>query len=139
MPFHVQAIGPFTFDSLRGEFQFEREELELIVRPGVNGTGVRRLGVRGRPFTVETWRYETSYLTAELVFTGYLGLISGDPVQVTKNGVVFIDQHQVLDVEKTAIVPAATVVGSIVPAPGVLLIARWSLLAMPVTTFVPQT
>lgn len=139
MPILGQAIGPFTFDSLRGEFQLEREELELIARPGVDGTGVRRLGRRGRPFVIESWRYEFSYATAESVFQLYLQLIEGDPLTVIKNGQVLRDKYQVLDVEKGGIVPAGTVVGSIVKPASCLLICGWTLLAMPQTTFVRQT
>lgn len=139
MPLLLHAIGPFTFDALRGEIQLEREENEVIVRPGVDGSGIRRLGQRGRPFVVETMRYETSYASAEVVLQLYQGLIEIDPVQVVKNTIVSRDLHQVLEVEKVAISPCTTAVGTIVANPAAILIARWTLLAMPRQPFVRTT
>lgn len=139
MPFHLHAIGPFTFDALRGEIHLEREENEVIVRPGVDGSGIRRLGQRGRPFVVETMRYETSYASAEIVLHGYQELIRLDPLQVIKNSIASRDLHQVLEVEKVAISPCTTAVGTIVANPSAILIARWTLLAMPRQPFVRTT
>lgn len=139
MPFHVHIIGPATFDALLGEIQREVQEPEIIQRKGVDGAGIRRTGVRGRPYQIQTWRYETSYHTAEIVMDGYQSLIGRDPQIIVKNSIVQRGFHQVLRVEKVAIHPCATAVGTIVADPQALLIAQWTLLPMPIRTFVRQT
>ena len=134
MGYLANAIGPYTFDNLRGTYQAQQTQVEVFQRPGVDGSGIRRLGVKGKPFTVTTERFETSRAYALQVTNFYYSLVGQDPVDVVERGIA-IGAFQVLGIERVAIQPVTTVAGpTIVTNPTVNLVVTWTLLAMPNNT-----
>jgi hypothetical protein len=72
MPVHSNSIGDFEFLSMEGQVFYRQQEIEVIDRPGVTGSGARRLGRRGKPFTVLTMNYEANLLAAEAKMQMYI-------------------------------------------------------------------
>lgn len=130
----LDATGSATatqqFQDLLGITTWERMQVELLTRPGVDGVGVRELGSRGTPFEIVTLEYRTSLSAARTAAEAYQDYIgSGAPygVRVTQADV---DQgvFGVLDVRLAAQPHAiATAVGSLIANPGAVLLMRWTL------------
>lgn len=95
----TQQIGPFFFLDIKGAPEFTGPQLELIVRPGVDGTAVFYTGYRGIPFTVRT-TVDTANLAAALNgYDAYRGLKGANPVVMIWQGLPIVGQlFQVLDV-----------------------------------------
>lgn len=84
MPVYINKIGDFQFLEMDGVFHLRQQELEPITRVGIDGTGLRRLGERGKPFEVVTLNYEADFDSAEDKVDEYLELVGSDPVAVIR-------------------------------------------------------
>jgi hypothetical protein len=78
----VNSIGVFTFLSLEGSVEALKQELELVRRPGVEGVGLWKTGVRGRPFRLRSKANPASKAAARSLFRLYCNLIGADPVRL---------------------------------------------------------
>lgn len=83
MPVHTNSIGEYQFLQMDGSIYLRQQQLELIERDGVNGTGVRKLGLRGKPFQLVTTNYEETFATAHTKMLAYKLLVGDDPVTLT--------------------------------------------------------
>lgn len=84
MPAYINKIGDFQFLDMEGAFHLRQQQVELIERHGIDGTGLRRQGERGKPFEVVTTNYEADFDAAEDKMDEYLGLVGSDPVNVIR-------------------------------------------------------
>lgn len=84
MPAYTNSIGAYQFLAMDGAFHLRQQQLELIERHGIDGTGLRRLGIRGKPFEVVTINYEVDFDTAEDKMDEYRELVGSDPVNVIR-------------------------------------------------------
>ena len=55
----MAAIGSLTIQAMRGTPQNELQSVQVITRPGVDGTGLLVGEYQSQPFTVETDYYST--------------------------------------------------------------------------------
>lgn len=78
MPVHINKIGEFQFLEMEGSPELRKQRLEIIERFGVDGSGVRKTGKRGRPFQIRTMNYEESFESAKAKFDLYKLLIGDD-------------------------------------------------------------
>jgi hypothetical protein len=77
----------FQFLEMTGQIAYRQQGLEIIERFGVNGSGVRKTGKRGRPFEIITLNYELSFADARDKLIEYKTFVGDDPVKLMKWGV----------------------------------------------------
>lgn len=117
------SIGEFPFVILtnpvgrNGAPLLTREENEIIQRPGVHGTGIRRLGVKGVTFQMISMRDSLSFLAAGQEYRSYT-LLTGDDVaqSIIWKGVDYDGfgvRYSVLDVSDPDITPIRNNVGGL--------------------------
>lgn len=125
MPVHVNSIDSFTFADLVGTTYFSQQEIELIPRPGVDGLGARRSGVRGKPFVMVSICYHADFTTAAASLAEYTDLVGHNPVSLTRNSV---DMGNFLVLEVTEHKPPQAVI-NVAGYPGAQCRAevKWSL------------
>lgn len=97
--FHTNAIANATdiaaatvlaqFDDLTGSVLLRAEELEVLNRPGVDGSGVRKLGRRGRTFQLQSVVYAPSFEWAKTAIEFYNTLPGMDPLYLIKQSVQY--------------------------------------------------
>lgn len=87
MPVHTNSIGGYRFLELQGVPYLRQEQLELVERDGVDGTGVRKLGKRGKPFQFVSVNYEESFATAAAKMLEYIDLVGLGPVDIVRNSI----------------------------------------------------
>jgi len=76
----LNQIGPFLFLDLAGGIDQLQLDVEAEQRPGVDGTELRSLGIKGKPFTVRSKCDAFNVLDAQNQFYNYCQLI-GTAVQ----------------------------------------------------------
>lgn len=77
----MPTIGGVTCSLVNIKYQAPTEQLDLWTIPGVDGTGVQKLGSRGRPFTAVGVLYDTN--TNILTwFAAIEALQGGNPIVV---------------------------------------------------------
>lgn len=127
------ATVAVRFDSLSGEVVLRGEELEVINRPGVIGSGVRKLAARGKPFELASVVYCLNWDSVKTVSEYYKTLIGMDPLYLVKQDVKW-GTFLVLDVEVTNSQAVYSICGDTVfkdyfPTPlEIRLEAKWKLL-----------
>ncbi len=84
MPVLTNSIGTYEFLEIQGAPHLRQEQLELIERAGVDGSGVRKLGARGKPFQIRTINYETDFAAAKSKMDNYKALVGADPVELIR-------------------------------------------------------
>lgn len=87
MPVHTNSINGFLFLEMQGPPYLRQQQLEIIERPGVDGSGVRRLGKRGKPFQLQTTNYLADFSEAHNAMLAYKDLVGDDPVSLTRRTV----------------------------------------------------
>lgn len=78
MPVHHNSIGSFEFISMEGAVYPRQQQKELLERAGVDGTGARKTGLRGKPFQLLTVNYEASLQAAADKLEQYADLCDED-------------------------------------------------------------
>ncbi len=132
MSYLTNSIGSYTFAEMTGAIFYRQEQIEVINRPGVDGSGLRKLGARGQPFELMTKGYWLTLAAAQdAIFnasTGYKTLIAAAAYTVTRNGVNHGDYY-VLDVQEVATTAVLNPTGN-VPSSSctALLVCRWKLI-----------
>lgn len=81
------SIGEYQFVSLREVPVGTARQLDILERPAVDGSGVRRTGRRGRPMTLRSLVDASSFADAESLLQAYRELIGADPVALVWNGI----------------------------------------------------
>ncbi|HEY4760950.1 MAG TPA: hypothetical protein VIH42_10260 [Thermoguttaceae bacterium] len=76
----LYKIGNFRFLALQGNPDVFKEQLEVIMRPGVDGLAIWQTGSRGRPFTLRSVVDAVDIFHARNLFYEYAQLIGADPV-----------------------------------------------------------
>jgi len=140
MAYPLYQIGDYAFLTLAGHPTGLSEELEQVVRKGVDGTALVRTGRRGKPFQLTSRVDMPNKAQARFLFDRYQLLQGADPVEVIVNDINFNYLNclfAVIDVEPVDIfempnatpglnTPGGTLVG--------IVEARWTLLAVPIPT-----
>lgn len=129
MPFHVNSIGAYEFEDLRGRLQPKAEQLEVIVRPGHAGETTRRTGVRAAPSQLLSVHYVQDWTAAKNALVAYGGLIGVAPVEVVQHSLSY-GYFKVLAVTEAEARAVVNVGGDIlVPGSTVLHVVQWTLLS----------
>ncbi|MBL9125832.1 MAG: hypothetical protein JNG90_19480 [Planctomycetaceae bacterium] len=130
------AIGNFEFISLREvPFGLSRQ-LELIERAGVNGTGIRRTGIRGRPIQLRSHVDTPDTASAIEQLELYRALIGADAVNLIWNDVPSYDAGYavvVLDVVPVTARGVVSAVGGLLGGGLGRLEADWTLQPVPLS------
>lgn len=132
MPVYTHQLGNEAFVTLDGEVRVPSEQLEIVDRPGVDGLGFWRTGVRGMPFELVSG-VDVQHLGAgQQKRLAYAALIGSNPLSLVQYDVHW-DQVElrfvVLDVE-TQIREIAALVGGFSQASRAWVRARWTLIAV---------
>lgn len=126
MPIHVNSIGAFTFFDLVGTIYPRQEQLEIIERPGVDGSGARRSGARGKPFVLVSVAYYTDWTDYHMSLYEYKDLVGQDPQTLTRNDE---DYGTFLVLEVTEVQPPQAVMNVAGdPTKQVRGVTRWTML-----------
>ncbi len=129
----LNQIGDHQFLFLHGNPDPPKEQPELLARPGVDGVGVWRTGIRGRPFTMRSFVDCASMDEAEREFSRYADSVSEDAVALIQDNhdytvdgwlVVVLD---VREIDRHAVVRSTG--GFFSPGPSAVLVAEWTLVA----------
>lgn len=133
----VNLIGDFEFISLHKVPFGPAQQLELVEKSGVPGTGIRRLGIRGQVFRLTSNVDLVDFVTATELLHYYRALIGANPVPLVWNGSRSIDYGylvQVVEVMPLACTNNATAVGGLTGGGTGQLQAEWDLLPIPIPT-----
>ena len=134
----VNAIGPYSFVTIDGGGmpQDIHQTVDVFQRPGVDGSGIFRDGVRGRPFVLRTGVDGIGRQFAFASFNNYTGLVGANPVSIISGG-VFLGSisalFAVLDVRLLGIESVALALGGTTPGADTWLTAEWSMLPIHVS------
>ena len=118
----ANSIGVFQFDDLNNPFSrngsplLVRAENEIIQRPGVHGTGIRRLGVKGETFQMISVRYKASMLLAAELNKLYTDLTKSVAQNIRFQNLDFDSigmLYAVLNVSDADMMPVRNLVGAI--------------------------
>jgi hypothetical protein len=83
----TNSIGAYDFVSISGKIFYRQQQIEVFNRPGVTGSGLRRLGERGQPFELTTKQFHADFAAAKTAIGLYLALIGGTLPSLTRHGV----------------------------------------------------
>ena len=131
----TNSIGSQQFISLRGAVQRPSEQvLGPMVRPGVDGIGLWKTGVRGRPFRLRSMVDSTDTMISRSEFVDYRALIGGDLQILIQDGYNFNIQEsfkvEVLDVQLLELKEIVSSVGGLVEDSAAKLVCEWTLIAV---------
>jgi hypothetical protein len=86
VPILVNSIGSAVFFDLIGTIYLRQEQIEVIERPGVDGSGARKSGARGKPFQLLAVSYHDSWSAFHTAMTAFKAYPGTDPQTLTRNG-----------------------------------------------------
>ena len=134
MPYLTNSIGTFQFIWLKGQPLPPAEQIARpMVRAGVDGIGLKRTGVRGRPFVMQSMVDTVSLVGAGVLWQAYRGLIGADPVGLIHNGLQYAGEGwdvAVLDVRQLVARSVVTPTGGGKNPPSLgKLVCEWDLIA----------
>lgn len=131
------SIGEHEFCTLDGPVSRRQERVRTVSRPGVPDHALWLENLAAEPFDLVSQVDCTSRADAETKFRQYVLLTGADPVKLVKGDVDFEAtegvQHAVLRVEQIEARQILTCVGGLNPPSEAWLVARWTLLAIPVS------
>ena len=127
MAYLENSIDAKQFASLTGPIFYQQQQVEVIERPGVTGSGLRRLGVRGKPFTLTSKTYCDDFADAADFVDEYNDLVGEDPVVLIRNGVGH-GNYLVLEVQEVETIPVLNATGNVPVGATACLICSWKLL-----------
>jgi len=130
----MNSIGSEQFVEIVGAPDLAKMRLELVERPGVDGTGIWETGIRGKPFTLTT-RVDAEDLRAAIeAFGRYCAMPESGPVDVVLQDVSYLTygiNFQVLDVRPREICELASSSGGLNPPSLGWVECEWDLVAVP--------
>lgn len=127
MAYLTNSIGANTFVELTGAIFYRQEQLEIFNRPGVVGSGVRRLGARGTPFELTSKQYHADFAAAKTALQTYDDAPGTNPVTLIRNSIDH-GTYLVLEVMEVSTVAVMNPSGNANPAHTVLQTVKWKLL-----------
>jgi hypothetical protein len=131
------SIGSEQFLEIVGMPDLAKMRLDLVERPGVDGTGIWETGTRGKPFTLLT-RVDAEDLRAAIeTFARYCKFPEQDSVDLMVQDVSFLTYgftFQVLDVRPREICELANSSGGLNPPSLAWCECEWDLVAIPEPT-----
>jgi hypothetical protein len=91
----ANSIGTFAFNTLAtagrsGSPELLREETEPVNRPGTDGTGVRLLGRKGKPFQMTSSVDVLSHFDGIFLTTLYKNLVGAPPQELVWAGINYV-------------------------------------------------
>lgn len=117
MPVSEKRIASFEFLDLKGVPNLYEKEIETITRPNLDGTIIRELGKRGRPFALNSVVDVIDVHDGRTVANDYRDLVGGGPVELVWHDYDFevFDSKQVmvLRVDITSIQTIGIIAGAI--------------------------
>lgn len=100
MAFDFDRIGDFTFLKLSGHPLQPKAEWDLEVRPGVDGIGLWRTGIRGEPFQIWSLVFTYNLETAQALYNAYVAHTNvSSGLVVRRAGLDNACRYKVLDVK----------------------------------------
>ena len=128
----LASVGA-RFDDLSGEVITRAEQIEILSRPGVDGSGARRLGKRGEPFELTSVVYGPNWAWAKAGQLYYKAMVGQDPFYVIKQSVNW-GTYILLGVNIVRTEAVVSVCGNAIgyelySTLEIRLVARWQLLA----------
>ncbi len=124
----IYSIGNYAFDDMRGTPPVMSQQIEILERLGVEGTGFRQKGVRSRQGKITTHAFHTSFSTAKANFAAYLRDLVGasDPQMITQHSITkgYYIIERVDEVELRA---CESVIGSIIQNPKAYQVCEWTI------------
>lgn len=132
----TNKIEDRLFISLMGEFVLPSEDIEVTLRPGIDGLTFVRLGKRGHPFRIHSVVDAESYSQAQSEMEAYYALVGANPVGCIKNDfdfeAAFSMRFEVINVMPLSIRKQFAAVGGLRPPSEAIVEAEWELVAVPV-------
>lgn len=130
------AIGQFQFIGLHGTCDPPAEQIgPPIVRPGIDGVGLWKTGVRGRPSLLRSVVDAANLAEARAKLVDYLGLIGADPVPLVQHDCDYTAEGwliAVLGVRRIQIQQVLTPSGGLNPPSLAKLVCEWRVIAVAV-------
>ena len=130
------AIGPHQFIGLHGHCDPPKQQIAPpMVRPGIDGVGLRRTGIRGRPSRLRSVVDAGNLADARAKYKAYRELIGATPVQLVQHDCDYqVEGWQVavLDVRRVRMQKAMTPCGGLNPPSLAKLICEWDVIAVAV-------
>lgn len=123
----ITLAGGFFFDDILGALQPKAQQLEVILRPGVDGESLRETGVRAIPSPIRTLHAFLDRGDALTALEQYLTLIDGNPYEIVQHDESY-GFFRVLAIQNQQLLPIATGAGWLVDNPTVLQILDWVVL-----------
>ena len=128
-------IGDFRVQGFRGHRDPPTQRLQLDERPGVDGTEITKLGVKGLPFPIISWVDTADYDAAWAEFEQYKTLVGGDATDLIVAGIstLLVENYlvKVLDVRALEVAPIRPGAGGLNPPSQGFLMVQWDLLPLP--------
>lgn len=128
----VPFISLSRADGRSGPPDFPKEQVELIERPGIDGTGLLLLGRRGQPFPCRALTSVGSRQAGLDLLQTFVDAIGADPLPLIWANENLTNQYgvayQILDVLETAVQPVTAA------SNGASFLVRATLLLLPVST-----
>ena len=129
------SIGSARFLTLHGSVERPSEQvLGPIVRPGLNGIGLWKTGIRGRPFQLRSMVDQYNILNGRTLFAMYRLLIGNSPQILVQDGYNFNFAEgfrvAVLDVRLIELKRIMSGVGGFYSIPGAKLVCQWTMIAV---------
>lgn len=109
-------------------------QLEVVERPGVDGSAFWDMGRKGQPCTVRTAVDAASIDAAQTLFKSYVDVIDEAPVEVVFAGKAFSSlgsKYQVLAVRCLTVAACSAIVGGLNQSSLAWLEAEWTLKPVP--------
>lgn len=116
--------GFFAFDDIVAAFQPKMQQLEVIVRGGVDGEALRETGVRAKPSQMRTLHAFADRGDAKAALEEYRALMDGLPYEIIQHDESF-GFFRVLDIVAQPLTPIAVGCGYLVANPTVLQVLDW--------------
>lgn len=127
MAYPTNSIGVYNFADLVGPIERRQEQIEIFNRFGVDGSGLRKTGARGEPFTLKGVAFVADFTAAKALFDLYLALPGSAAQTVIRNSINHGDYY-VLKVEEVSTEQVLNPTGNVVPGSTCRLTTSWKLL-----------
>ena len=127
MPVLQNSISSYTFDDLRGNVPKRGQELQIFIRPGIDGVGARKTGSRTGPVQLVSVHYVLDWAAAESALIAYKTLVGAEPVTIVQHDVDY-GTYLVAGVEQVEAAAVISVAGNtIITNPQVRQVCQWTI------------
>lgn len=126
----LNSIGSFTFWQMSGPPKGAAQRSEIVSRAGIDGVAIWQTGRRGRPFTVQTLVFATSFELADTLAASYEAIQNVGTHNVFWASTPLRVQVVVLSVDVQVGRRAVQAVGGLTDGGTVPVRATWQLIAV---------